>query len=318
MTGRDSLTAGTGGARPLPPSTATGQVHLRDAALYVSAGTQARLDAEAIRATRPGDAALLDRIAQQPSALWLGGWMTSVRTFVATAMGTARTTGALPVFVAYNIPGRDCGSYSAGGADGATAYAAWIRDIAAGMAGRPAVVVLEPDAVAGLDCLSPAGASERLAMLSEAAQSLRASGALVYIDAGNPRWQPVGVMAARLATLIPHADGFSLNVSNTVPVSENLSYGRALAGALGGAHFVVDVSRAGTPSTGGWCNPMDAALGTAPTTRAEEPLADALLWIKPPGESDGPCNGGPTAGTWWRDYALALVRHQDAARTGIP
>ena len=37
-------------------------------------------------------------------------------------------------------------------------------------------------------------------------------------------------------------------------------------------------------------------------------LNDALYWIKAPGESDGSCNGGPTAGVWWPQYALGLAQ----------
>ena len=33
-----------------------------------------------------------------------------------------------------------------------------------------------------------------------------------------------------------------------------------------------------------------------------------FLWIKRPGESDGPCHGGPAAGTWWPEYALGLAQ----------
>ncbi len=37
-------------------------------------------------------------------------------------------------------------------------------------------------------------------------------------------------------------------------------------------------------------------------------MADALLWVKPPGESDGTCRPGePSAGTFWVDYALGLA-----------
>jgi endoglucanase len=44
-----------------------------------------------------------------------------------------------------------------------------------------------------------------------------------------------------------------------------------------------------------------------PTSSTGAPEADAFLWIKPPGESDGTCNGGPGAGQFWVDYALALA-----------
>ncbi|MFE3685237.1 endoglucanase, partial [Streptomyces sp. NPDC059095] len=33
-----------------------------------------------------------------------------------------------------------------------------------------------------------------------------------------------------------------------------------------------------------------------------------LVWIMRPGDSDGPCRGGPSAGTWWPEYALGLAK----------
>jgi endoglucanase len=38
-----------------------------------------------------------------------------------------------------------------------------------------------------------------------------------------------------------------------------------------------------------------------------EGYLDAYLWVKVPGESDGPCNGGPPAGSWWQEYALEIA-----------
>ena len=40
---------------------------------------------------------------------------------------------------------------------------------------------------------------------------------------------------------------------------------------------------------------------------AFETALDALLWVKPPAESDGTCHGGPPAGDVWIDRALALA-----------
>jgi endoglucanase len=83
-----------------------------------------------------------------------------------------------------------------------------------------------------------------------------------------------------------------------------------LAGALGGKHFIIDTSRNGNgPLSGAWCNPPGRALGTPPTTGTGEPIVDAFLWIKRPGESDGTCEGGPAAGRWWPEYALELARN---------
>lgn len=77
---------------------------------------------------------------------------------------------------------------------------------------------------------------------------------------------------------------------------------------------MVDTSRNGNGPLGAagqdaWCNPPGRALGTPPTTRTGDPLLDAYLWIKRPGESDGSCRGGPSAGTWWPEYALGLARN---------
>lgn len=99
------------------------------------------------------------------------------------------------------------------------------------------------------------------------------------------------------------------------------------------AHFVVDTSRNGqgpwTPPAGvypdpqDWCNPPDRGLGLRPTTDTGSHLADAFLWVKISGESDGQCtrgltgNGGvdpewgivdPAAGDWFPQQALELVR----------
>jgi endoglucanase len=57
-----------------------------------------------------------------------------------------------------------------------------------------------------------------------------------------------------------------------------------------------------------WCNPPGRALRNAPTTSTGDPLVDAFLRVKYPGESDGSCHqGDPPAGAWWPAYALALA-----------
>lgn len=276
--------------------------------LYVDPNSNARRQAETLRRSRPQDAALLDRIASQPVAKWLGGWVTDVEREVRNAVGTITGSGALPVFVAYNIPNRDCGSYSAGGASGGDAYRKWIRAFAAGLRGRQSIVVLEPDALPGMDCLNPAGQAARIALLKDAVHALKASGALVYIDAGHASWQSAEKMAARLKQVdIAAADGFSLNVSNYQSNAANIAYGEKLSKLVGGKHFLIDTSRNGI-GTSQWCNPRGQALGVAPTTNTGHPLVDAFLWIKQPGESDGTCGGGPKAGNWWTDIALELSR----------
>jgi endoglucanase len=218
-------------------------------------------------------------------------------------------SGALPVFVAYNIPGRDCGSYSAGGARGSDAYRRWISAFAGGIRGRNALVILEPDALPGLDCLSAQGQRDRMTLIREAVQTLKAQRAYVYIDAGHARWQSPETMATRLREAgIASADGFSLNVSNYIANAANIAYGERLSRLVGGKHFLIDTSRNGIGAESDWCNPRGQALGVVPTTNTNHPLVDAFLWVKQPGESDGTCNGGPRAGSWWNEIAVELSR----------
>lgn len=280
--------------------------------LFVSPDSPAMRQAEAWRKSRPSDAALMARIATQPVARWMGNWNRDIRRDVADLMAQAGRQGATPVLVAYNIPQRDCGSYSAGGSSGAPAYRRWIRDFAAGLSGRRAIVVLEPDAVAGADCLSGSKREERFAMLRDAVQVLKGANAVVYIDAGNAKWQKPSVAAERLVKSgVDLADGFALNVSNFQSTQANVAYGASVSKLVGGKHYVIDTSRNGMSNASGqWCNPSGQALGALPTTNTGHPLVDAYLWIKQPGESDGTCNGGPGAGKWWADYALALARQE--------
>ena len=100
--------------------------------------------------------------------------------------------------------------------------------------------------------------------------------------------------------------------------------------------FIVDTSRNGQgpwtptgeqaswPDPQTWCNPPGRGLGPRPTTATGTPLADAYVWIKVPGESDGQCSRGlgtgtdvidpvwgrvdPAAGDWFDAQALELAR----------
>lgn len=280
--------------------------------LYLEPGGSASIQARAWSHSRPDDAALIAAIARQPQSLWLGEWHRDVRAAVAGRMRAARRAGTVPVLVAYNIPDRDCGQHSRGGAPSGAAYLRWIDQVSRGIGRGPATLVLEPDALAGLACLSPAGRAERLRLLSAAVTRLtRSGGTAVYIDAGNPGWIPPGPMAKRLrAAGVARARGFALNVSGFEATERVRAYGRAVSRRVGRAHFVIDTSRNGNgPHPSGlWCNPPGRALGPAPTTRTGDALIDAFLWVKRPGESDGSCNGGPPAGAWWPEYALDLAR----------
>ena len=281
---------------------------------YVDPNSNAASQVAQWRSTRAVDALELEKIANTAQAFWLNGWNADVQAAADQIVTRSQAAGAMPVLVLYNIPQRDCGSYSAGGTANADAYRSWIGKVAAGIKQRKTVIILEPDALAGASCLSAADQALRFTLLRDAVLVLSAAGGVVYIDAGHPAWLSTATAADRLKRAgIDYAQGFSLNVSNFHTNASNASYGTTLSNLVGGKHFVIDSSRNGAGPGSTWCNPAGRALGTAPTWRTNHALIDAFLWIKRPGESDGTCSGGPKSGAWWADYALGMAQRTSGA-----
>lgn len=306
-------------AQPGDDAAAVSNLNAAGVEFFVDPEARARRQAEEWRDSRPGDADLMMRIADTAQADWFGDWTPDPYTAIGDRVSRVVGVGALPVLTLYNIPFRDCGLYSAGGANDPDHYRAWIVNAARGIGDRPAVVVLEPDALSATDCLTPGQTSERFELLAFAVDTLEVQPRTdVYIDAGNASWLPPDETARRLAQSgVDNAAGFALNVSNFHATDQSIAHGVAISDALGvegGTHFVIDTGRNGNgawqsddPET--WCNPPGRALGERPTVDTAHPLVDAYLWIKSPGESDGECRGAPAAGEWYPEYALELARN---------
>ncbi|WP_433257143.1 glycoside hydrolase family 6 protein [Streptosporangium sp. CA-135522] len=296
-----------------PPGTA-GPAHFYVDPEGTAVAEMRRLQAEG----NTGDAALVRRIAERPNAIWIGDEDPHAR--VADITAKAQEAGQMPVLVAYHIPDRDCGRFSAGGAASAEEYRSWIGRFAEAIGDRPAWVVVEPDALAHIldSCTQGGRAAERLGLLRGAVETLKKQpGVRVYLDAGNAGWiRNAGdwVEPMRQAG-VTEADGFAFNVSNFFTVEESVAAAGRLSDALGGVHYVIDTSRNGngplreSQGDDSWCNPKGRALGPEPTTRTGHERVDAFLWIKRPGESDGDCHRGePRPGEWFSSYALELAR----------
>ncbi len=83
---------------------------------------------------RTNDARLMRSLAAVPQAFWFtGGTPRQVRKQVDRTVDAATKASAVAVLVAYNVPGRDCGGYSAGGS---RHYKRWIDGFADGIRGR--------------------------------------------------------------------------------------------------------------------------------------------------------------------------------------
>ncbi|MFJ3302607.1 glycoside hydrolase family 6 protein [Streptomyces sp. NPDC086549] len=279
-------------------------------------GNAARQVAAYAKDGKKDDAEQIRKIAEQPTGEWIGpeNPEQEARGFTEAAEKSDRTA----LLVLYDIPHRDCGQYSQGGAADGDAYRAWIDGVARGIGDRPAMVVLEPDAVLHMvdGCTPEEFHEERYNLLEGAVTKLKSlKNTKVYLDAGNAGWgHPDQISQPLQRAGIDQADGFAVNVSNFYSTQDSIAYGKQLSAKVGNKHFVIDTSRNGNgPYTGGdaderWCNPPGRALGEPPTTKTADPLVDAYLWVKRPGESDGQCKGGPQAGDWWPSYALKLVK----------
>jgi endoglucanase len=221
-------------------------------------------------------------LAKVPTATWLTQGTPAQTRSQAFQLGLhAALQGAVPVITAYNIPGRDCSQYSAGGAANTKDYKAWINGLAQGLALFRSVVVLEPDGIA----LAPAdcgGTAEQQTMrvrqmnyAVDRLQSLHRTG--VYIDAGHSAWHNVEDIAARLvANGIDEADGFFLNVSNYRTNAELIRYGTMVSECVS---YIVDLNGAAKDCPNQYSPPADAdawyaAHVTTPTSRLPHFIID--------------------------------------------
>ncbi|MCX4797326.1 glycoside hydrolase family 6 protein [Streptomyces sp. NBC_01242] len=269
--------------------------------------------------TADGDgkaAGLIEKIARQPVGEWIGPERPEAEAKGFTEAAAKADRQAL--LVLYNIPHRDCGQFSKGGAADGDAYRTWLEGVAKGIGDRRATVILEPDALLHMvdGCTPREFHEERYDLLKGAVERLKQQpNTRVYVDAGNAGWRtPDALFRPLWRAGIGAADGFAVNVANFQTTAASTDFGKRLSAKVGDKPFVIDTSRngngpyhAGAPEEN-WCNPPGRALGETPTTDTGDARVDAYLWVKRPGESDGNCKGGPKAGDWWRAYALGLAR----------
>lgn len=237
-----------------------------------------------------------DRIANVPQARWFTTTNTSsVRGQVNEFVGAAAAAGKIPIMVVYNIPNRDCGGASSGGAPSHSAYRAWVDEVSAGLQGRPAYIVLEPDVLPLMtNCQDASQQAETRSSMAYAGKKLKSgsSQAKVYFDIGHSAWLSPAEAAARLrgADISNSADGISTNVSNYRTTAAEVSFAKAVLDNLGDGRLraVVDTSRNGNgPAGSEWCDPPGRRIGTPSTTETGDSRIDAFLWVKLPGEADG-------------------------------
>ncbi|KAK4205542.1 1, 4-beta cellobiohydrolase [Triangularia verruculosa] len=213
-------------------------------------------------------------------------------------------------------------------------------------------VVLEPDAIGNMVtgttafCRNARGPQQD--GIAYAIQQLQASNIHLYLDVANGGWLGWADNLKPMATILQKAGsnarirGYSSNVSNYNPYSTNnpppytagspspdesryaTSLGNALRERGLPTSFIIDQGRVALDGArkewGEWCNVSPAGFGQPFTTNTNNANVDAIVWVKPGGESDGACgmSGAPQAGAWFDSYAQMLAQnaHSDIRAGG--
>jgi endoglucanase len=272
---------------------ATAPASAADSEFYVNPNTSAAVWVEE-NPNDPRADVIRDRIASVAQATWFTQYNPAeVRDDVDAVVSAADAQGQTPILVVYNIPGRDCGNHSGGGAPSHDAYRAWVDEVAAGLEGRSATIVLEPDALPLVSgCSDP---SELLDSMAHAGKALMegSSEARVYFDIGHSAWLDPQEAADLLngADIANSAHGVATNTSNYNWTDDEVAFAEAVIAATGvpGLGAVIDTSRNGNgpAADGEWCDPPGRMIGRPSSTDTGNPLVDAFIWTKLPGEADG-------------------------------
>jgi endoglucanase len=192
-----------------------------------------------------------------------------------------------------------------------------INELVAGIGNRPAVMLLELDAIGSSGCMEATGAlSAWEADISYEIGKVAALPHVVayieggYSDAGSASYtarvlRAVGVQRIR---------GFFTNDTHLNWTIDEVNWASEVSRLAGGPHFIVSTSDSGRgpklnprPVQQGiedLCNPPGRGAGPRPTTATGFPKADAFLWVHPPGASSGSCRGGTPSGTFFLHRAL--------------
>ena len=219
--------------------------------------------------TSSGDkenAKLIKEMIGTPQAVWFtSGTPKTVQQNVRNTVQRATDKGKVPVLVIYNVPGRDCSQYSAGGAATGDAYKAWIDGFVAGLGNYKAVVILEPDGLAltPTDC-GQSDTYDRVSLINYASHALlKDSNAAIYLDAGHSAWHSVGDIAARLVDGgVQDVQGFFQNASNYQFTTNSVQYGTWISNCIAYATTVAPGDFGGCPNQYWNGGPASGWVGT--------------------------------------------------------
>ncbi len=194
-----------------------------------------------------------------------------------------------------------------------------VDEVAAAVARRPAVFLLEIDGLGSSACMARIGSLHawEMALRYEVDTIGSLPHTVVYLEAGYSDGNSVGYTARALnAVGIGHIRGFFTNDTHENWTINEVRWATAIARRTHGAHFIVDTATNGRGpllernrvrnGNEDLCNPPGRGLGPLDSTDTGFAYADAFMWTHPPGNSSG-CGGGPPGGVFWPAYAIGLA-----------
>jgi hypothetical protein len=196
--------------------------------------------------------------------------------------------------------------------------------MAAAVDRRPAVILVELNALGASSAIAKAGAlgAWEDALRYEVTKLGSLPHTVVYVEGGYSDANSVAYIANALKAVgVQHIRGFFTNDTHNNWTADEDRRDEAIARRVGHTHFVVNTASNGRgpklnphPQSQGvedLCNPPGRGLGIRDTTSTGVPGADAYLWEHTPGVSSG-CGGrGPSSGTFWPAYAEGLAARAD-------
>src|SRR5579871_1437055 len=246
------------------------------AKLYVNPDYKATV--EALAGRHPDAAGPLNKLASYPTAIWFSkiADLAKLPQYLADAEAQQAAGGkpVVPVFVVYNMPGRDCAAAASAGelgpdATGEARYQKEYIDVfAAALAAHPKVntaLILEPDSLANLvtnlekpNCAAAEPIYKRA--IAYAIAKLSLPNAFIYVDAAHAGWLgwPRNIVKSyavykEVLTMAGGPDrirGFATDVSNYDPSKDPTAPKRDPAAAPNDEIGYVEDLAKGLPSVG--------------------------------------------------------------------
>jgi hypothetical protein len=265
------------------------------------------------------DVAQLSKIAAQPEAQRLSNysWGGSPEGIFKQAekifcSNMTADPGSIPIFNTYFLHPQLGGCPTPGQVRAYNGlFHARVDAMAEAVRRRPAVFLLELDAIGSSSCITRMGSMPGWeADLRYEIDKMRAlPHTVVYVEGGYSDSNTVRYTARILNAIgVNKIRGFFTNDTHEQWTINEVRWANRISRLTHGAHYIVNTADNGRgpllnphPITQGvedLCNPPNRGLGPTDTTSTGFGAADAFMWTHPPGNSSG-CGGGPPGGVFW-------------------